>query len=43
MHASSLVVAIAPEVGWKMISQINNLSHILHLVSKALRTSSVIY
>lgn len=35
MHVA-LIVAITPQIGWQMISNIYNLSHILHLVSEPL-------
>ena len=38
VHTSSLIATVTPEVRWKMVTQINDLSHVLHLVSKPLRS-----
>lgn len=42
VHACGLVVAVAAQVSWQMVTKIDDLSHILHLVAESLRSCTVV-
>ena len=42
VHARGLVVAVAAQVSWQMVTKIDDLSHVLHLVAESLRSRTVV-
>lgn len=42
MHACGLVIAVAAQVSRQMVAEIDDLGHVLHLVTEPLRSSSMV-